>query len=68
MEVPLTRAEQAVLDAVGRRLGNTEIARRLYISPRTAEKHVASLLAKTGEHDRRSLHRFAIDHVSDLAG
>ena len=64
----ITVRENEVLRLLAERLGNTEIARRLYISPRTAEKHVASLLAKTGEHDRRSLHRFAIDHVSDLAG
>jgi DNA-binding CsgD family transcriptional regulator len=64
----ITARENEVLRLLAERLGNTEIARRLYISPRTAEKHVASLLAKTGEHDRRSLHRFAIDHVSDLAG
>ncbi|MCP2246147.1 regulatory protein, luxR family [Lentzea aerocolonigenes] len=64
----ITARENEVLRLLAERLGNTEIARRLYISPRTAEKHVASLLAKTGEHDRSSLHRFAIDHVSDLAG
>ncbi|MFC3889922.1 ATP-binding protein [Lentzea rhizosphaerae] len=64
----ITARENEVLRLLAERLGNTEIARRLYISPRTAEKHVASLLAKTGEHDRRSLHRFAIDHLSDLAG
>ncbi|MFD5825251.1 ATP-binding protein [Lentzea sp. NPDC060358] len=64
----ITARENEVLRLLAERLGNTEIARRLYISPRTAEKHVASLLAKTGELDRRSLHRFAIDHVSGLAG
>ncbi|NML81138.1 hypothetical protein HHL19_21345, partial [Streptomyces sp. R302] len=34
---------------------NQEIARRLHISPRTVEKHLASLLAKTGRADRAAL-------------
>ncbi len=34
------------------RLGNKDIAGRLYISARTVEKHVASLLRKTGHPDR----------------
>ncbi|HEX7302161.1 ATP-binding protein, partial [Lentzea sp.] len=45
----ITARENEVLRLLAEQLGNTEIARRLYISPRTAEKHVASLLAKTGE-------------------
>ena len=64
----ITVREHEVLRLLAERLGNTEIATRLYISPRTVEKHVASLLAKTGEHDRTALHRFAIDHMSGLAG
>jgi DNA-binding CsgD family transcriptional regulator len=60
----ITVREHEVLRLLAERLGNTEIATRLYISPRTVEKHVASLLAKTGELDRTSLHRFAIDHLT----
>jgi DNA-binding CsgD family transcriptional regulator len=41
------------------RLSNREIAARLHLSPRTVEKHVASLLAKTGQPDRVALADFA---------
>jgi DNA-binding CsgD family transcriptional regulator len=51
--------EVDVLVLVGERLGNTEIGRRLYLSPRTVEKHVASLRAKTGAADRRTLADYA---------
>ena len=37
------------------RLGNKDIAERLFISPRTAEKHIASLVAKTGQPSRAEL-------------
>ncbi|MFG2871205.1 helix-turn-helix transcriptional regulator [Streptomyces sp. NPDC048338] len=37
------------------RPGNQQIARRLCISPRTVEKHMASLMAKTGCVDRSAL-------------
>ncbi|MCC8247406.1 LuxR C-terminal-related transcriptional regulator [Saccharothrix sp. NEAU-S10] len=41
------------------RLGNKAIATRLHISPRTVEKHVASLITKTAQPDRESLSAFA---------
>jgi DNA-binding NarL/FixJ family response regulator len=37
-----------VLRLAAQGLGNREIAERMFLSPRTVEKHVASLLAKTG--------------------
>jgi DNA-binding NarL/FixJ family response regulator len=37
-----------VLRLAAHGLGNREIAEAMYLSPRTVEKHVASLLAKTG--------------------
>ncbi|WP_231905449.1 LuxR C-terminal-related transcriptional regulator [Saccharothrix espanaensis] len=43
------------------RLGNKAIATRLHISPRTVEKHVASLITKTAQPDRESLSAFAAD-------
>ena len=44
----VTEREAAVLRLVAQGLGNREIAERMFLSPRTVEKHVASLLAKTG--------------------
>ncbi len=37
------------------RIGNKAIAERLFISPRTVEKHVASLLVRTRSDDREAL-------------
>jgi DNA-binding NarL/FixJ family response regulator len=44
----VTEREADVLRLVARGLGNREIAEAMFLSPRTIEKHVASLLAKTG--------------------
>jgi DNA-binding CsgD family transcriptional regulator/tetratricopeptide (TPR) repeat protein len=44
----VTGREADVLRLVAQGLGNREIAERMFLSPRTVEKHVASLLAKTG--------------------
>jgi DNA-binding NarL/FixJ family response regulator len=44
----VTGREADVLRLVALGLGNREIAERMFLSPRTVEKHVASLLAKTG--------------------
>ena len=51
----VTAREAEVLDLLADRLSNREIASRLFISPRTAEKHVASLMAKLGVPDRHAL-------------
>jgi DNA-binding CsgD family transcriptional regulator len=53
--VGVTAREAEVLELVRDRMQNREIGRRLYLSPRTVEKHVASLLAKTGSADREEL-------------
>ena len=55
----VTVREYEVLHLVAERLGNKEIARRLFLSPRTVEKHVASLLVKTGQENRAGLTRYA---------
>jgi DNA-binding CsgD family transcriptional regulator len=51
----VTAREAEVLEALGARLTNAEIADRLFISVRTVESHVSALLRKLGEADRRSL-------------
>ena len=51
----VTAREAEVLAAVGERLTNAEIASRLYVSPRTVETHIASLLRKFGAVNRREL-------------
>ena len=53
-EAGVTSREMDVLLLVAEGLGNAEIAQRLFVSKRTVETHVASLLAKTGRADRES--------------
>jgi DNA-binding CsgD family transcriptional regulator len=48
----LSTREQEVLDLVRQGLSNAAIAKRLYISPKTAEHHVSSVLAKLGVRSR----------------
>ncbi|AUY47781.1 LuxR family transcriptional regulator [Streptomyces sp. CB01881] len=57
----VTIREYEVFGQMAERVGNQEIARRLVISPRTVEKHLASLLRKTGLPDRAALHRLAAE-------
>jgi DNA-binding NarL/FixJ family response regulator len=51
----VTAREADVLRLVAEGLANKEIATRLYLSPRTIEKHVESLLRKTGARSRTQL-------------
>ncbi|MFI7316321.1 ATP-binding protein [Streptomyces venezuelae] len=51
--------EADVLALLGEHLSNAEIAARLFISVRTVESHVSSLLRKLEEPDRRALSRRA---------
>jgi DNA-binding CsgD family transcriptional regulator len=44
----VTEREADVLRLAAQGLGNREIAEAMFLSPRTVEKHVASVLAKTG--------------------
>ncbi|WP_280399664.1 ATP-binding protein, partial [Nocardia carnea] len=54
--------EAEVLALVGQHLSNAEIGARLYISVRTVETHVSSLLRKIGVPDRRALAARAADY------
>jgi DNA-binding CsgD family transcriptional regulator len=54
---PLTEREAEVLALLDRHMTNAEIAASLYISVRTVESHVSSMLRKLGVPDRRSLAR-----------
>ena len=55
----VSRREGEVLGLLGEHLTNAEIAATLYISERTVESHVSSLLRKLGATDRRDLARRA---------
>ncbi|TWP46715.1 AAA family ATPase [Lentzea tibetensis] len=55
----VTAREYEVFVLLAERMGNKAIATRLHISPRTVEKHVASLIAKTGTPDREALSTYA---------
>ncbi|WP_157867970.1 response regulator transcription factor, partial [Streptomyces prasinus] len=48
----ITAREFEVAQLLAERVANKDIAVLLHISPRTVEKHVASLLQKTGHPDR----------------
>ncbi|MEH6372847.1 AAA family ATPase [Streptomyces sp. KLMMK] len=50
----ITVREFEVARLVAERIANKDIAGRLHISPRTVEKHVSSLLQKTGHPNRRA--------------
>jgi predicted ATPase/DNA-binding CsgD family transcriptional regulator len=54
-EVDVSAREAEVLAAIGEHLTNAEIGARLFISIRTVESHVSSLLRKLQVGDRRAL-------------
>jgi DNA-binding CsgD family transcriptional regulator len=56
--VGITVREYEILHLLIERLSNREIAARLHLSPRTVEKHVASLLTKTGQPGRIALSEY----------
>lgn len=58
----LTGREKDVLALLAEGLSNAQIGDRLYLSSRTVEKYVSSLLRKTETNNRAELVRFAMDH------
>jgi len=64
----LTTREADVLTLLADGLTNKQIAGRLYLSPRTVEKHVERILTKTGQPNRTALAAYtthAPNHPSD---
>lgn len=58
----ITTREQDVLELLSDGLSNAQIGDKLFLSPRTVEKYVSSLLRKTETANRAELVRFALDH------
>ena len=48
----LTRRELEILDLLARGTGSQEMARQLWLSPKTVRNHVANIVAKLGVSDR----------------
>ncbi|WP_285661473.1 ATP-binding protein [Actinorhabdospora filicis] len=63
MTPEISAREADVLALLGEHLSNAEIGARLYISVRTVESHVSSMLRKFGAADRRAL----AHHAAELA-
>jgi predicted ATPase/DNA-binding CsgD family transcriptional regulator len=61
----LTPREVEVLELVAEGLTNSEVAERLFLSPRTVQRHLNSIYHKLGVRSRSAATRFAIEH--DLA-
>jgi DNA-binding NarL/FixJ family response regulator len=55
----LSPREREVLLLLASGLSNPDIARRLFITPKTAEHHVSSILGKLGLHNRAEAAAFA---------
>jgi DNA-binding CsgD family transcriptional regulator len=64
----VTGRELEVLRLLAEGLSNQEIATRLYLSPRTVERHVANLTVKTGVERRAQLIAFAARSADALFG
>jgi predicted ATPase/DNA-binding CsgD family transcriptional regulator len=60
-QAAISTREADVLSLLGEHLSNAEIGTRLFISVRTVETHVSSLLRKLGAADRRALAQLAIE-------
>jgi DNA-binding CsgD family transcriptional regulator len=59
----LSRREREVLRLLGEGLTNAEIARRLYISPKTAEHHVGRIFRKLDVRTRSEAAAYSVRHL-----
>ena len=62
----LTKREIEILSLLAAGCSNQEIAERLYISRRTAEHHVASILSKLGLKSRAEVAAYALRQGSEI--
>jgi DNA-binding CsgD family transcriptional regulator len=68
LRLGVTAREAEVLLLLADRLTNRQIAQRLYVSPKTVEKHVAALARKLGARDRVELAEVARTRGRSQAG
>lgn len=64
----LSQTERCVLRLVAENKTNREIARELFVSPRTVEVHRARICEKLELQGNRALLLFAVEHKSELPG
>jgi DNA-binding NarL/FixJ family response regulator len=58
----LTSREVEVLGLVATGMTNAQVAHRLFISPRTVQRHLNSVFHKLGVGSRAAATRFAVEH------
>ena len=64
----LTPREIEVLGLVASGMTNAQIAKELFVSPRTVETHLTSIYHKLGVSSRAAATRFALEHNPELLG
>lgn len=62
MPISLTKREEEIVGLVAKGLTSQEIAKKLFISPRTVETHRARIMDKLGVNNAAGLVRFALLH------
>ena len=59
---PLTEREEEVLKLTAEGFSNSEIAGRIYLSPKTVDTYRQRIMEKLGLHHRSELVRYALEH------